>query len=417
MFNFHTNETLASIKQLFFNRGFMLSILICLVWASKFLDILRGVVNRLPILCDYIDETVAVVVAIPVLFSLPILISKYTIADYVFYVVCVIVYILNFFFYPDNWDALSENAFFCLCAVFPCYFIGRILDVEKFFTFFVILAGICIVWDVFYFLYFVQTAKSANEMKNILMEDNMGAAYLILPHVLLMIWATMKKFSILKLLLSLVGLISILSYGSRGPLACIGLFVIVYFFVLMKFKYSEYVKIAIIGFALLVLSFIKEFAIFFKILFTELNLSTRIIDRVLGGGLSHDSGRGWLTDKLYSLLDNSGNIFGFGMFGSQRYGYIYSHNFVCDMYITFGYIIGTMIMIVLAIVFVGGVITCRTQYEKGFILLLFCATVVKLFLSSTFLFEPLFFMLIGYCIKNIVNYQRIKNKKLSVNVI
>ena len=384
----------------------MLNLLICIVWASKLLDVARGVINRLPVLCDYTDQIEVALVAIPTLLALPILLTKYTIRDYTFYIICVLVYLANFFIYPNNVDSLAENALFCIFAVFPCYFIGRVLDIEKFFTIFVILAGICIVWDVFYFVYFVQSTKSLKEMQSVLLEDNMGAAYLLLPHVIFMIWATMKKFSVVNAMLSIIGTVAILSYGSRGPLACIGVFTIVYFFLLMKFKYSVYIKAGIITLVVIAFSFTQQFALFFKILFTDLNLSTRIIDRVLTGGLANDSGRSWIQDKLYGLLDNSESFFGLGLFGSQRYGIIYSHNFFCDVFITFGYITGALLLLLLLAVYIGGFITCKTEYEKGFILLLTASTLVKLFLSSTFLFEPLFFLLIGFCIKNIVEYKQ-----------
>ena len=408
MFGFLANNTIDSIRRCFGNRYFMLSLLICVVWASKLLLYIRGVVNQIPVACNYTDELEFSLIILIIVLSLPALLARLTIADYSFYIGCLFVYGLNFLFFTDNFDPLCENAFTCLCLVFPCYFIGRIIEPEKFFTVFVWLAGICIVMDLFYFIIYVQNMKSLKDAQSILSFDNMYSAYQLLPHVLIMAWSAMRKFNPITLVLTVVGLLLLLSFGSRGPLACAGLFLIVYFLFFMRFRYSKYVKTGIVGLGILTLFFQKGIAIFLKTVFEEMNLSTRIIDRILGGGLTHDTGRSWLTDKLYAILDKNGDFFGCGLFGSQRYGIVYSHSFVCDVHVSFGYCVGTFLLIAFMLVLVAGFWTCKNKMDMAFILLLFCAGVAKLFLSSTFLFEPLFFMLIGFCVANIARYERNK---------
>ena len=406
MLGFCLDNSINSIRRCFCNRYFMLSLLICIVWASKLLFYMRGIINHIPVINDYTAELEIVLVVSVVVLSLPTLLSRFTIADYSFYLGCLFLYGLNFLFYPENFDALCEYAFTCLFLVFPCYFIGRIIEPEVFFEVFVWLAGICIVMDLFYFLYFVQSAKSLQDAKEILAYDNMFAAYQLLPHVLIMAWAAMRKFNIITLFLSILGVLLLLSFGSRGPLACAGVFIIVYFFFFMKFKHSGYVKACLAGVGVLMLLFQKQIALFLKVIFDDMSLSTRIIDRILSGGLSHDTGRSWLTDRLYGILDHNDSFFGLGMFGSQRYGIIYSHSFLCDLHVTFGYYIGTLILIVLVLILAAGIWTCRSKMDLAFILLLFCASVVKLFVSSTFLLDPLFFLLIGFCIANITRYEK-----------
>lgn len=409
MVGFCIDNNIKNIRRCFCDRYFMLSLLICTAWASKLLFYIQSIINHIPVLCNYSGELVIFFVVLIVLLSLPALLSRFTIADYSFYLGCLLIYGLNFLFYPENYDPLCENAFTCLFWVFPCYFIGRIIEPEAFFIVFVWFAGICIVMDLFYFTIYVQSAKSLKDAKEILSYDNMFAAYQLLPHVLIMAWATMRKFNLFTLILTLIGILLLLSFGSRGPLACAGLFFMIYFFFFMKFRFSEYVKICVMGVGILLFFYQKQIALFLKTIFDDMSLSTRIVDRILGGGLAHDTGRSWLTDKLYNILENNDSFFGCGLFGSQRYGIIYSHSFVCDLHVTFGYYIGTLILIALVLIFVAGIWTCRSKMDMAFILLLFCTSVAKLFLSSTFLFEPLFFMLIGFCIANIARYE--KNKE------
>ena len=159
MFGFLANNTIDSIRRCFGNRYFMLSLLICVVWASKLLLYIRGVVNQIPVVCNYTDELEFSLIILIIVLSLPALLARLTIADYSFYIGCLFVYGLNFLFFTDNFDPLCENAFTCLCLVFPCYFIGRIIEPEKFFTVFVWLAGICIVMDLFYFIIYILEKK------------------------------------------------------------------------------------------------------------------------------------------------------------------------------------------------------------------------------------------------------------------
>lgn len=384
-------------RQLFFTREVMVNVLVCIVWASMLLMFVRAVANRVPGLNNDIDLVEELFVAIPVILSLPVLWKRFTLADYIFYISWVLLFALNFFVYPNNEDALLKWAFPCLCVAIPYYFIGRFLDINKYWMVFVLLSGVCILMDILYYIAFVQSMKSAKDAAAILTEDNMYASYQLLPHVVMMFWATMRKFNVLTLILGILGFLLILSFGSRGPMACLGFFCVLYFFCFMNFKHSAYVKVGIVGFCVLALPFLVEITIAIKRIFEDFGLSTRIVDRILRGGLTHDTGRSGLRDKLYNILDNSDNIFGFGLFGSQRYGIIYAHNLFCDVFFTFGYYIGSLFLIVVSVIIALGVIAAR-GVERQFMLFLFSISMIKLMLSSTFVADPYFFLLIGYCI-------------------
>lgn len=383
-------------RQLFFTKEVMANVLVCIVWASMLLMYVRAVANRIPVLNNDIDLVEKVFVAIPTILSLPVLWKRFTLADYIFYISWVLLFALNYFAYPNNEDALMKWAFPCLCVAIPYYFIGRFLDVNKYWTIFIFLSGICIVMDILYYMTFVQSMKSAKDAAAILSEDNMYASYQLLPHVIMMFWATMRKFNILTLILGIMGFLLILSFGSRGPMACLGFFCVLYFFCFMNFKHSAYIKFGIISLVAIAAPFLVEITIVLKRFFEDFGLSTRIVDRILKGGLTHDSGRSGLRDKLYNILDNSDNFFGFGFFGSQRYGIIYAHNLFCDVFFTFGYYLGSLFLIVVAVIIALGIISAR-GIERQFMLFLFSVSLIKLMLSNTFVADPYFFLLIGYC--------------------
>lgn len=391
------NNVLQWVRQLFCTKEVMVNILICMVWASSFVLVLRAFFNRIPILTDYIDEAVAVCFIIPTLLSIPVLIRRFTLFDYIFYLMWPLLYLLNYIVYPENEPFLIDTAYKSLCIAAPCYFIGRLLDIEKFFKVFIILSTFCILWELFYYFSYVQTMKNAKDMASILKSDNMSAAYNILPHVIFMFWATMRKFRIFTLVMGVIGLLLILSFGSRGPLACLGFFILVYFLFFLKNKYSKYIKIGVVSLVLLIIPFTVEFTFIIKYMFEELNLSTRIVDRILTGGMTHDTGRSGLRDTLYNILDNSDNIFGFGIYGCERYGIIYAHNFFCDIFFTFGYYVGSIIIIAFLSLLLYAFIIAKSMERQG-LLFLFSLSFVKLMLSNTFIADSFFFMLIGYSV-------------------
>lgn len=398
--------------QMFYTKECMVFLLVCMAWASLLMHIVKGVANRIPPLTNYTEETVIVCYIMVALLALPVLVRKFTLFDYFFYLAWPLLYLFNYLVYPENEPILIDTAFNSICVAAPCYFIGRLLDIDRYFKVFVFLSGVCILWDVFYFVSFVQTMKSAKEMAEVLDGDNMYAAYEILPHVMLMFWATMRKFNIFTLLLGILGIFLILSFGSRGPLACLGFFIMVYFFCFLKNKYSKYIKIAIVSLVVLIIPFTVEFTLLVKRTFEEFSFSTRIVDRILTGGMTHDTGRSSIRDTLYNILDNSDNIFGFGVYGSARYGILYAHNFFCDMFFSFGYYLGAILIIMFVSLLVYAFFKAQRR-ERECMLFLFSLSFVKLMVSNTYIADPLFFMLIGYCVYILFNNNRNKELEFS----
>lgn len=397
------------LLRLLYKKGLIVDLLVCMAWASLLSNIVRGVVNRIPGLSAHIDEMVAVFYLIPTLLALPVLLKKFTLFDYFFYLAWPLLYLFNYLAYPENETILIDTAFNSLCVAAPCYFIGRLLDIDRYYKVFIFLSAVCILWDVFYFVSFVQSMKSAKEMANVLSDDNMGFAYAVLPHVMFMFWVTMRKFNFFTLILGIIGIFLVLSFGSRGPLACLGFFIFVFFFFFMKNKYSKYIKIALISLFALIIPFTVEFTLLIKYTFEELNFSTRIVDRILTGGMTHDTGRSGIRDTLYNLLDKSDNIFGFGIYGSERFGILYAHNFFCDIFFSFGYYLGTIFIIMFVSLLVYAFVMANKK-EKECMLFLFSLSFIKLMVSNTYIADPLFFMLIGYCVNNNRNKEFIFNE-------
>lgn len=397
--------TIREFKELFLCREVMLHLLVCVVWASVLLGYARGIINRLPVLGEYTDQVEAAMVVLPLLLSLPLLANKFTLFDYGFVLLFLFYYALTYVTHTENTPYLNKFAFDCLCLSLPGYFIGRIIDIEKYFHTFVALSVICALMVMAYFAVYAQSAKN---MADVAGADNMETAYSLLPHVLMLTWASLRKFNPVTSVVAFAGIVFLLSCGTRGPLFCAGMFGIVYFLFFMNFRYSYAVKAFLLAFSSLFILFMNEILAFLIYFFTDLSLSTRVLDKFLSGELGHDSGRGWLRGLVWRNLDVHGDFFGLGLFGSKVYGVIYAHSLYLDFFATFGYFTGSLLMFLLFATVAWALWVSRGTESQKFLLLLVAAGLLKLFLSSTFALELFFFIMLGYCVRLIHDGRRRK---------
>lgn len=369
----------------------------------------KGVINHLPVLKDYGDECLFILVLTPVLLSLPSFLNKLCFFDYLFFFINVLSYLSCYVFFPDNSEWLTEYVFMCTCCVFPFYFIGRALDIDKAYNIFVLLSALCIYIDLLFYLVYAPRNRAMNAEVEY---DNMWAAYQILPHVCMMLWATLEKFSLWKSITFFLGLMFLLSCGTRGPFVCLGFYGIIYFFFYMKFKGAIYVKTGIIAITFIIALHLKEILYLLVKTFTNLQLSTRILDKIISGELGNDSQRGALRDILYTALESGDQFWGLGYFGTMRYGIIYSHFLPLDFFCNYGYLMGSILLILLFATIGAAFWITRGQRTQIFIVFLFSISIIKLLLSNTFILEPYFFMLIGICVREILFRIQQKNRTL-----
>ena len=117
------------------------------------------------------------------------------------------------------------------------YFIGRVIDIEKYYNVFFVISAVCIVFTLFYYLHYVQTAKNMAEVAG---DDNMYTAYRVLPHILNL--PPNSCSDILAILLTFMGVLFLFSCGTRGPILCLVFFGVFYFLFFMNFKHAFIVK-------------------------------------------------------------------------------------------------------------------------------------------------------------------------------
>lgn len=137
----------------------ILKLIVCLIWVSMLLTYTKSLWARLPFFQDHIDEIVFASISVPILFALPAFISKYCLADYLFFFALVFHYLFSYVLFPENTVYLNDNALMCIFCVFPFYFIGRVFKIEEWFDTLTLLSAICISIDIMYFFVYAPDGR------------------------------------------------------------------------------------------------------------------------------------------------------------------------------------------------------------------------------------------------------------------
>ena len=384
-------------------------LLISMVWASQLVVYLQAVFLRIPILDSIADFIVPFLYVVVLFLSLPNLLKNFKVIDFVFYFSCVGIYLLNFIFYPRNIEVLDFYWVRFLILSLPLYFIGIAIDINKMFKIFFILSIVCVLWQCFVSLIY-KPATIGSMVENEINEQ-MYTSYNILPHVLFVIWGTLRKFNIWGLIASVLGAFLIFSYGTRGPMLCMLLFIIAYLILFKQYKHRFLSWFLIIGVTAVLIYYLEVIVLFMQELTVNIGMSSRIFDIIVNQGLiQYTSGRDEIVSILINAIRESGFL-GYGIGGSWQFVNTYPHNLVIDLWISFGLFFGSLLFIVIIFIQLRGLKACKTLEDKGFLMLLFFCGFFKLFMSYTYIDEPMLYMLLGFAVG--LKRRKYQTKRLS----
>lgn len=378
-----------------------------IAWGSVLLGFWRGVNNHIPVLKYFTDELEWIIVLIPIILSINKIGRSLRNTDICFFFVCITYYILSYIIFPDNSIPLTDHFFTFACLALPYYFIGVGVDVKKFIKPFFYVSIVSLLLCVFYEFSYLHNSGARMELDT--SDYNMDLAYNMLPHVLLITWIALKELKLWQIPLMLLGFIMILSLGTRGPLLCLILFVAVYLFFFKQSKHQKFLRVITLSITMLAISFLEEFMLIMQSIMVQLGMSTRIFDKYFEGEVTSSTGRDYISDTLFRVLNNGSNIGGYGILGSYRFVDTYPHNLLLDFWFSFGWLLGSLLLIILLFIFIKALLTCKDEINKVFLLLLFCGSIVKLMLSSTFIDDSLFFLFVGFCVQSLRRKNPIQN--------
>ena len=406
---YNTVDGKVSVSTVFFR------ILIILIWSQYTLwTYVVEVIKRLPFIGMIAEFVMPVCIILCIVFALPYIIQHVRAQDLFFYFVPVLIVCLTYLLYSVNEEYINENLWRMLGIAIPLYYLGLSYnhDICKKDLFWFSLLGVVAMSA--YQIYYINSGR-------IVTQDNMNAAYNVLPSILFLGYWAFERKRLGYWILFILSTVLLFIFGTRGPLLAVAVFItfeIVARLIISKASVKRYILffvIVILIFAVLSTNLIIEFMEFLSQCFEEIGFSTRIFDMFIEGELSYSSGRDKLSEQIVAAIGEK-PILGYGIFGDRVItGGSYVHNIFLELWCDFGIFIGTAVMIALIVLIVKALKCSKDGTVFYFILMLISLVFTKLMLSGSYLTEQYLFFLIGLSVKAMRDYGKRSNGKVNIN--
>lgn len=376
-------------------RGF--NILLVLVWCkSIIMDYVSGVFYQF-FGDDVRTFLMNTIYAIALIRALPYIRKCSHNKDLIFFLAVAIIYALQFFFFPENKEALEDNSGIFLVWVLPALFLGLGLFHSKSYKLLLVSSIASLFCMIYYKMFHSAGYLEANDLT-----EDMDAAYNLLPHLLIIFYASLKEKKVLYFLCAAIGFILLLSFGTRGPIICAIFYLSLYFVLTNTWSHPIRGRILLVlGVSFVILTF-DAWSLYLNDVFSSLGLSTRLLSKFQDDAFFESNARDDIRLILIAKLYQSG-FWGLGIAGDRTITDTYAHNIVLELWVSFGWFIGTAIVLCLFYLLFRAYRLGTTENKKYLILLISCS-VIQLMMSGTYLNSYLLFILIGYSI-NIVKYK------------
>ena len=377
--------------------------LILLLWARyPIWEYISGALSHVPVFSTLGETSIAIIVGFLILLSIKEIFLSINKGNIFFFLTIVGLYFLSYAIHPENQAWLDERYTISFTlTVLPYFFYGLILDInrDKGYLLYISYASV-----LFQFLYIFLLGKGG--VVGNAADDMIGYAYNLLPHVVLISYGLLEKRTALNFIFFAMGFLLLISMANRGSIVCFLSFFVLYF-VLFKYKTAKVsYKMTFIVLGVFVAVSFDYIILFLYNIMSRLNLNTRVLDFVLSANFAASEGREEIYEVLMNEIRKSPTTM-HGIGGDHQFVSNYAHNILVEWWIAFGVIIGSVLML-------GLVSYLFKAYRKSpkdsqvFLLILITCGFENLFLSSTFLNQPLFFMMIGYA-TNCIRRARIEN--------
>lgn len=376
-----------------FNSEMFFLFLFCLVWANNTLiSDFKLVMYRLPFF-NYITEIVVYLFFITaILLSVSYFFERLRLSDIFLYFAVAAGYQLGIQYaaYTEVATVLSEERRDFILFILTLFLVGAAYRSEKVIDYLHVLSVYAIFADLASLIIFGTDTLQISD-------DNMGMAYKLLPHVALTAGYFFEKYKKIDLIAMIIGFVLLISYGTRGPVVAIIVFAFAYFVFVKQTKNKIVAYLAIILFLLVVFLFMDEIIDFLREIVSSMGMSTRILDSFKEGEIADPNGRDNINKTLLSVIKE--NPWGLGVAADREFTTAYAHNIILELWVSFGVLGGSLIFGILIALYISALSKCESSKEKTFIIALLCTnSFFKLFLSSSYLLEPNFFLLIGLCV-------------------
>lgn len=379
------------------------SILMGLCWCLNLKFYLIPILNRFGISDPHNGTPVFFVLL--ALFCVSAWKNRFKAKDILLYLSFVSLYYLSELFYPNTASFVDEVKDRVLIQSMPYLFIGLIFCYDRCRNALHLFSLVAIACNVLFFYLMSGMNKFDGSLEN----EQMNAAYWLLPSLLIVTFHAFEEKQWIDLLMTVIGTLLLLMMGTRGPIVIYVCFIAAYFVFFTNTSHPKITKTIVVLAALIFYWFSDMIALALMGISSLLGLSTRVFESILEENmfsLQASSGRDNIISGLMQYLLQHNPWSGFGL-GSDIVinGEFYSHNVFVEMLFSFGFLFGGILLLVILHLIYKAFRSCTSREEILFLMALFCSGFMKVCFSSRFIWEPHFYMLIGVCIAIVRKYK------------
>ncbi len=385
------------------------TIFMAFVWADSILvRYLRVGLQSIPYIWIHADLILSLCLMIPLALSLVAILRSLYIKEMFYVLVMYGVYFFQFYTYTLNTTYFYYYSGITVTECFPMFLIGICayrINREQTMKVMYWISVVSV------FAYVIYTTAFSRIDANTLRDGDMHGAYTLLPHLCLVFMGVLRKPDPWNIGALAIGSVFLLFLGNRGSVLCLAVCVILS--VLFSGRLKRPWLFLLLSSLAMVILFLFGLLDLLQGLAEKFEFSLRIFQKLESGEIAASSGRDKILKRVWEYIWMY-PMMGMGLYADRRVaGGYYAHNIVLEFLIHYGVIFGTIILGLLAYLFVGSYRYFRK--EKGltkdvYSALLF-GVVVKLFLSNSYLMEPYFFFTAGFACAVIHEYRGEKRKQ------
>jgi O-antigen ligase len=337
-----------------------------------------------------------------VVISFKYLIRLIRVQDIFLVLALIFIVIISYWFNEGNRNNIVAQLYNLFIKVIPFYFLGISLKATKKnmdMLYYASIFPILINW--LYVVVIFATGRSFQE-------DNLAISYSVLPYVIMVLWYTMDKTTVFRIIVSILGILFIFSMGSRGPVVSICVFILFYVFYKTKssIKKQGFIFILLIVLIAIIYSGLwKNIIIFLRDIVNTFGISTRVFDSVLiNSAQGSNDARMRIYEVMWSYIIKR-PLIGYGIYGEWAMINYTAHNLVLEMWVHFGMVIGT-ILIAIGVYMIGFTyFKSKSHFVKGFIIVLISFGLVRCIYAGSYLSYYIFLMM-GFVVNQFRNIKR-----------
>lgn len=340
-----------------------------------------------------------------ILLSIEYLVKKISWKDIIFIIVFLAIYIVQMIFYQKNGEYLGAVSETLFLYVLPLYFVGLCIDVNKHLNTLYIMSIINVWMFVVYHILFEEAVTASQASYH----SSLHQAYILLPQLLVIFGYMLQKMNYINVITAVVGFVFLIMCGNRGTVVLLLLYIFIYLMFLLEKRKRWGIYLAVGALSVYVIYSFNKLIVAMRLLFVRFGVSTRILDRLASGDFFDSSGRDNIAETLLQAIHEN-PIWGYGIASDRVITEgSYAHNLALELWTSFGIVVGSILLLAIINIIAYGWIKAQDVKNRFFLLVLFVSGFLKLFISSTYLAEGLFFMLLGFCVQQIRKRKTVTN--------